>query len=246
MSTLHGPLTLLTHPSTPQMTARKHSCTAITVVSNSRLLREGLVKLLEPHLFLTLVGTYPGTPVPTFGLPSPDGHVVLLDSGLGTAAAVEWTTLWRGQRPVPHVLILELADDFDTIIACIEAGAGGYTERGAPASEVAEAISMVQRGAARCSPELAGHLFARLAQLRAHVGASAALSTPLTARELEVLHCIADGLSNQEIAMQLVIEVRTVKHHVHNILEKLGLRSRWDAVRVAGDQGWIRATNSSL
>jgi DNA-binding NarL/FixJ family response regulator len=62
----------------------------------------------------------------------------------------------------------------------------------------------------------------------------------LTARELEILHLVGDGLSNQEIASRLFLSVHTVKNHIHKILETLGVHSRWDAVRYAVEHGWLR------
>jgi DNA-binding NarL/FixJ family response regulator len=221
-------------------TIDQSECVSISIVSNSRLLREGLASLLQPYLSMTVVGSYSGeTAMPTFPDPGPNSHVVLIDSGLGKECAVAWTTFWRGQHPPAHVIILELGNDFETITACIEAGAGGYTERGVPVSQVAEAVRMVRRGAAHCSPELAGHIFARLAQVRARMGESVRLKIPLTTRELEVINSLAAGMTNLQIAESLVIEVSTVKHHVHNILDKLQLRSRWDAVEFACEHGWI-------
>jgi two-component system nitrate/nitrite response regulator NarL len=165
--------------------------------------------------------------------------VVLLDGGIGVEAALRWTRYWRGLEPPAAVLVLELLDDAALILDCIEAGACGYTVRGASAGEVTEAILRVQRGAAACSPEVAARLFARLAALSAARTPTVPAGIPLTARELEVLRCIAADCSNQEIAERLVLQLSTVKHHVHNILEKLSLRHRWDAVRLASEQGWL-------
>jgi DNA-binding NarL/FixJ family response regulator len=68
---------------------------------------------------------------------------------------------------------------------------------------------------------------------------------PLTQRELEVLRYVNLDYSNQQIAELLTIEIRTVKHHVHNILQKLQLRHRWDAARLAVEQGWLEPAGVS-
>lgn len=213
---------------------------ALSIVSNSRLLREGLTAALSAHATVYLAGSYAAEPDAAGPLPNPSGHVVLLDgNSIGAEAALRWTRFWRGLAPPAAVLILELQDDAALIVDCIAAGAGGYTVRGASAGEVVEAILRVQQGTAACSPEVTARLFARLEALSATRTPMAPVGVPLTARELDVLRCIAADCSNQEIAEQLVLQLSTVKHHVHNILEKLNMRHRWDAVRLAVERGWL-------
>ncbi len=208
---------------------------ALTIISNSCLLREGLSSLLPGSLPLESVASLPGDAIRGPGPTSQARHVVLLDSGLGQEAALGWTRHWCAQAS--KVIVLELSDDSDGILACIEAGACGYTLRGASVADVAAAIERACRDQALCSPELTAKLFARLAAARAE---PPPLEVPLTAREIEVLRYVASGYSNQAIAATLVIEVRTVKHHVHNILGKLNLHHRAEAARFAEARGWIR------
>ena len=210
---------------------------AISIVSNSHLLSEGLLSLLSPHLSLQLIGTYSGEFRINSPLPNPSGHVVLLDSSVGHTVAIAWTRHWRALIPPAFVLILELANDNKLILACIEAGASGYTLEGASALELAEAIKDARSGRAYCSPEVTAQLYARVASLGA-TDVQRSVS-PLTTRETEILLHIASGYTNLEIAAQLVIELRTVKQHVHNILGKLNSRSRGEAVRFAAAQGWL-------
>jgi two-component system nitrate/nitrite response regulator NarL len=213
------------------------SVIGISIVSNSRLLSEGLLPLLAPHLSLQLIATHLGAFHVRSPLPNPQGHVVLLDISVGRTAAIAWTHYWRGLSPPAYVLILELADDITLILDCIEAGASGYTLQGASAIEVAAAINAARCGKAHCSPEVTSQLYERVAALRATV-IQLSLS-PLTGRESEILRFVAIGYTNMEIAAQLVIELRTVKQHIHHILGKLNSRSRGEAVRFATDQGWL-------
>jgi DNA-binding NarL/FixJ family response regulator len=205
---------------------------AATLITNSRLLADALPELLAGHLELRLVATCTGRSPVGQDLLNPPGHIVLLDAGIGLEAAVRWTHYWRRQAPPAFVIAIELADDTATILSYIEAGIGGYTLEGATAVEVAEAISWVQQGIAHCTPRVAAELFARIA-------AAAPVTVPLTPRELDVLRYVNQDFSNQQIAAALVIEVRTVKHHVHSILYKLKLRHRWEAARVAAERGWL-------
>jgi DNA-binding NarL/FixJ family response regulator len=216
-----------------------HEAIALTVISHSRLLREGFVSLIAPYLSVRLVGSYTGNTAPNDQMSNPHVHVVLIDSGIGKETVILWTRWWRA-HPVPaRVLVMEVEDNKDVILAYIEIGANGYTLKEAPPAEVAQAIWYVSQGLAQCSPEVTAYLFARLAALSAMPSLPAPAPMPLTTREMDVLRCLAQGMSNKEIAAALVIEIYTVKHHVHNILEKLKTRHRYEAVRLAAEQGWV-------
>lgn len=226
-------------PVEPARTRSAEEAIALSIVSHSRLLREGLVFLLAPHLLVRLVGSYTGSTPPDDRMPNPHFHVVLIDSGIGQDSAMLWIRWWRTHPSPAHVLVMEVEDDKDVILAYIEMGTSGYTLKEAPPAEVAQAVCRASQGLAQCSPEMTAHLFARLAALCTTPPLSAPPPMPLTTREMDVLRCIAQGMSNKEIAAALVIEIYTVKHHVHNILEKMNLRHRYDAVRYAAAQGWV-------
>ncbi len=212
---------------------------AVSIVSNSLLLSDGLCALLAARMRLHSIARYDVAPPMDDPTPSPVAHVVLIDSGVGRDTAKAWTRYWRTRLPPAYVLVLEMANDVDLILDCIEAGAGGYILKGESVDEVVRAIVEVQQGRSKCSPEVTGRLCARLMAARQAIDELSLVVSPLTRRELEVLCYVAENMSNQEIAALLVIEVRTVKHHVHNILEKLQLSNRRDAARYAGQQGWL-------
>jgi DNA-binding NarL/FixJ family response regulator len=205
----------------------------LTIVSNSHLLHEGLASLLANYLPCEVVQRCAGEDQPEAQPDGPPGHTVLVDSGIGRLAANRWTRYWSA-RPTTYAIVIELAEDADQILGCIEAGACAYTLRGASVADVAAAIALAHRGEAQCSPALTARLFARLA-----ARGQPPSDLPLSGRELEVVRLIAAGYSNQAIAAALVIEVRTVKHHVHNILDKLKLRHRGEAADYATAQGWL-------
>ncbi len=225
--------------SAPSRPVDQKSVIHMSIVSNSKLLRDGLIPLLTPRLDFLLVGSYAGDPPTSTLLPCPMAHVALLDAGMGEQRTLRWIQHWCATQPRTQVLVFDLIDDIQTILTYIEAGAGGYTLQGASSVELVSAIDQIQRGCAECSPEVTARLFERLASLRTALKQSPAPLAQLTVRELEVLRYIAADYSNQQIADQLVIEIRTVKHHVHNILEKLKLQRRWEAARLALEQGWV-------
>jgi two-component system nitrate/nitrite response regulator NarL len=212
---------------------------SLSIVSNSRLLREGLSVLLATYLDFRVAGSYAASAISVPLYPVATGQVALLDGVMGRERAVVWTRRWRSLSPPAQVVVLELANDAEVILACVEAGANGYTLRGASAADVATTIQAILQGRAHCSPEITACLFARLADLGAASGSLPQPASSLTARELEVLRYVAMDYSNQEIAATLVIEMCTVKHHVHSILDKLKLRHRDEAARLAAEQGWL-------
>ena len=226
----------------PVDTTRLHStgeAISISIVSHSRLLREGLATLLAPYLTVRLVGSYTGNIQLDEWMPNPQGHVVLIDTGIGRDAAGLWTRWWRAQPAPPPVLLLEVEDNQEVILAYIELGASGYTLKEAPPAEVAQALVRASHGLAHCSEAMTAFLFARLATVSTQLVLPPVALNPLTTREMDVLRCIAQGMSNKEVANQLIIEIHTVKHHVHNILEKMSLHHRFEAVRFAAEQGWV-------
>ncbi len=220
------------------MSTDRAACADVSIVSNSRLLREGIASLLATYTDICLVDSYSGEVSPATRIANPPEHVVLIDAGIGQDLAVAWTRHWHTHIPPAHVVILELKNNTDTIIACIEAGAAGYTLQGAALLEVVDTIHRVQRGLVQCSREIITQLLARPTPVETSMPV-VSLRIPLTLRELDVLCCLTDGDNNREIADRLVIEVHTVKYHVHNILEKLKVAHRWDAARLAQEQGWI-------
>ncbi len=215
----------------------------LSIVSNSKLLREGLPTLLVPYFQVTLASAFGGEPsTDAQRLSGLADHVVLIDSRIGQQEALAWIRIWRNQHPPAFVVIMELADDPHLILDCIAAGGCAYTLQGASIAELAETIALVRQGLVCCSPPVTAQLFARLEAVEkalSHTPRRTYAGVPLSYRELEVLRLIARRRSNKEIAAELVISLYTVKHHVHNILEKLKLSQRWEAVQLAAEQGWL-------
>jgi two-component system NarL family response regulator len=135
-------------------------------------------------------------------------------------------------EPAVKIVVLGLAESPDQILPYVEAGATGYVRRNDSVDALLERIRAAHRDRALVSPEIAAALISRVAELaevldgvKPEVGQAA----ELTPREREILELLAQDLTNQEIADRLVIEVGTVKNHVHSILEKLDVGSRSDA-----------------
>ena len=133
-------------------------------------------------------------------------------------------------REVPgsYTVALALGETESEIIDWAEAGVSAYVTREASIDELVIVIERVTRGEVLCSPKVAGSLFRRVSAL-ATGGQTSPAPVRLTARERQIVDLINEGLSNKEIAGQLVIELATVKNHVHNVLVKLNVARRGEA-----------------
>jgi DNA-binding NarL/FixJ family response regulator len=209
----------------------------IRISSPSRLFCEGLTRLLAHHVPKSLVQT-PWAALDQDTEPPGCPEVLMIDGGGALTQTIADIRASRAARPNALILVLDLANHVDDVVACIEAGAGAYTVRGAGVDVLVEGLRMLCLGQATSSPEVTARVFARLAAARCD-GAADEGGIRLTGREREILQYLAADYSNQQIADLLVIEVRTVKYHVHNILAKLRARHRWQAVSVAHAQGLI-------
>ena len=210
---------------------------AIRLISPSRLFCEGLTRLLAHHVPKSVVQT-PWVAQDRDTEPAGCPEVLIIDGNGALVQTVADIRASRAAYPDALILVLDLANHVDDVVACIEAGAGAYTVRGAGVDVLVEGLRMLCLGQATSSPEVTARVFARLAAARCD-GAAEEDSIKLTGREHEILQYLAADYSNQQIAELLVIEVRTVKYHVHNILAKLRARHRWQAVSVAYAQGLI-------
>jgi two-component system NarL family response regulator len=206
----------------------------VFIADDNRLLREGLVSMLAEQKDIIVVGSAAsgGQALDQITQLLPD--VALVDIGMPDKDGLDVTQTLRKDLPTVKVIILGMPDLTDEIMACIEAGAAGYVLKEASFDYLVESIRSVQRGESFCSPRMAASLFSRIAELAGERVPENSIK--LTPREVEVINKIADGLSNKEIAGQLFIEVQTVKNHVHNILDKLQLHNRLEAVQYAREK----------
>ncbi len=134
--------------------------------------------------------------------------------------------------PSAKIIMLTISDEEADLYEAIKGGASGYLLKDASTDEVAQAVRVVADGQSLISPSMAMKLLDEFKQM-SRTDRSQPATPRLTERELEVLRLVAQGLNNREIAKQLFISENTVKNHVRNILEKLQLHSRMEAVMYA-------------
>jgi len=170
--------------------------------------------------------------------------VVLMDIRMPKITGIEACRATKEVAPSAKIVMLTISDEEEDLFEAIRAGASGYLLKDIPLDEVAEAVRAVHGGQSLINPSMAGKLlseFATLAKRDAeeqervqHVAAP-----KLTDREMEVLKLVARGMNNRDIAKELFISENTVKNHVRNILEKLQIHSRMEAVMIAVRQKLI-------
>ncbi len=168
-------------------------------------------------------------------------ELILLDSKFHRMTALCLARQLNLEVPNVRKLLLGFAESETEIQPYIEAGVTGYLGKNAAFTDLKTTIQLVIRGEVVCSPYVAHAMFARLAEL-ADEPHPAALDEGMTlsSRELEIVHCIAEGWSNRQIADYLYLSPHTVKNHVYNILQKLKVQRRIEAVKYAYEKGWLQ------
>jgi two-component system, NarL family, nitrate/nitrite response regulator NarL len=199
----------------------------LCVVSDVRIYREGLVLALDRLEDFEVVAVAESGSQAVAATVEACPAVVVVD--IGAQGGVEIVRKVRERLPAAKVVAFGVDDSEQEILTCAEAGVAGFVCRDASAAELAAIVRSAVRDEVLCSPKIAASLLRRVASLASR--ASGAAGT-LTMRERQVLALMRDGLANKQIAAQLSIAEATVKNHVHNVLEKLHVRRRAQAVRI--------------
>ena len=161
-----------------------------------------------------------------------DVDVALVSTRLPDQGALKLTSAITDLAPDTKVLALGLTEEKKRVLRYVEAGATGYVLKNDSLDDLIENVRAAVDDKVFVSPKIAAAMMERLsdlAQMFSDVENSVTDDAGLTPRELEVLELIGEGLTNQQISEQLVIEIGTVKNHVHSILEKLNVGSRGEA-----------------
>ena len=165
--------------------------------------------------------------------------IVMLDLLMPGMSGLEVVGSIIKASPKSRVVLLTASESAEDVLAAVKAGASGYLTKDTPLPRLVSAMNDVIEGGAAVSPAMGGKLFSALRDLLRHQGVNAGRRTELTGRELEILTLVGEGQTSREIAEQLYISENTVRNHVRNILDKLGLKSRFEAVSWAYREGLI-------
>ncbi len=208
--------------------------TRVLIVDDHAVVRAGLKLLVDGQKDLETVGEAGSARDAIFEARSLKPDIVLLDVVMPDQNGIEIVPQLLKENPESKVLVLSMQDEPRYVREAFEAGASGYVLKEAADSELVAAIREVAGGGRYVHPELGARLVAAESEERKR-----AEDDPLSDREREVLRLLALGHTNQEIAKQLYISVRTAETHRAHIMQKLRLQSRAELVRYALDQGLL-------
>jgi DNA-binding NarL/FixJ family response regulator len=203
----------------------------VLIADDHALFRRGLEMVLQKEQDIEVIGeAFDGQQAVERAMElMPD--VVLMDVRMPRRTGIEATKRIKELLPHVKILVLTNSDEEADLYDSIKAGASGYLLKEISTEEVAEAVRSVVAGHSRISPAMAAKLLNEFQAMTKRAEDRPPLAPPrLTDRELQVLRLVAQGMGNREIAQQLFISENTVKNHIRNILEKLQLHSRMEAV----------------
>ncbi len=202
------------------------------MVDDQELFRRGLIMLLGVEADIKVVGEA-GDGISAAALVAsvvPD--IVLLDVRMPKRTGLEACIEIKQLVPAARIIMLTVSDEEADLYEAVKNGASGYLLKDSSIDEVAQAVRVVAEGQSLISPSMAVKLLDEFKEM-SRTDRDQVPTPRLTDRELEVLRLVATGLNNREVAKQLFISENTVKNHVRNILEKLQLHSRMEAVMYA-------------
>jgi two-component system NarL family response regulator len=203
----------------------------VLIVDDHALFRRGLQMVLENETDIDVIGEASdgAEAIEQAERTLPD--VVLMDVRMPRRTGIEATRAIKDSLPSAKILMLTISDEEGDLYEAIKAGASGYLLKEISIEEVSDAVRAVHAGQSLISPSMASKLLTEFATMVKRRDERVQMPGPrLTDRELEVLKLVAKGMNNRDIGQELFISENTVKNHVRNILEKLHLHSRMEAV----------------
>lgn len=211
----------------------------ILLVDDHVLFRKGVAALLSLHKDLQVVGEA-GDGLEAIAAARellPD--VILMDIGMPRCDGLEATRRIKREMPHAKIVILTVSDDNQDLFEAIKSGAQGYLLKNLEPRQLHDLLESISRGEAPLSGVIAAKILKEFSQPAAKDANDAQVVEELTSREVDILELVVDGLTNKEIAAELVISENTVKIHLRNILEKLHLQNRIQAAVYAVRKGLV-------
>lgn len=226
----------------------------IMIVDDHPLFRQGIRRLIEEGGEFEVVAEaatgYEAIRMADIYQP----YVILIDIQLPGVTGLKIARILKKQHPATQIIVVSMHLDDEYLFDAVRVGAAAFLSKDIEAQELVDAISRVARGEQLINatvlsrPQLARKVlneFRNLSGDRKQGAQSASNQMPLSIREVEVLDCVAQGLSNKEIAEALYITEQTVKNHMTSVLRKLEVTDRVQAVLYAVKNGWIQIGSGS-
>jgi DNA-binding NarL/FixJ family response regulator len=211
----------------------------ILLIEDNRLLREGIAAILNAESDLKVVArAEDSNAVSQLKSMKEPPDVILLDLGLEKENSLKLMNVLREEVPAARIIALDIFPEQLDIIEFVKAGGSGFILKNASSNEYVETIRAVLAGSKVLPPTLTNSLFTQIVESALKTGNGIPKhSIQLTHREQEIVALVSEGRSNKEIAERLHIATYTVKSHVHNILEKLALNTRFQIAAFVRREG---------
>lgn len=215
--------------------------TRLIIVDDHPIVRDGLRSMLATEPWLDLVGEAESGKEACEMVRRLEPDLVLMDIRMPDMDGLAATRQIKEEFPSASVVMLTIHDDPDYLLEAIAAGAAGYVLKDVSRRELLQTLKTVAEGGQFLNPELMARCLQQLAgKAREPARFSDMPIDRLTARELEVLQLVTNGLSNKEIAARLVVGLATVKTHVEHIIQKLHVSDRTQAAVLAVRRGLVK------
>ncbi|HZV12681.1 MAG TPA: response regulator transcription factor [Candidatus Kapabacteria bacterium] len=211
----------------------------LVIIEDNRLLREGLTALIEEQPDIKVIASFDDSDDIMPKIYEAKPHVVLLELGLQNQNSLTLVRCIKNHLPATNVIAMDIVPMQEDIFDFVQAGVSGFILKDATIDKFLLTIRSVAQGETIMPSNMAESLFSQIiAQTVSHTKTPKAVedSIQLTKRERQVIVLIAEGMTNKEIAQKLNLSTYTVKSHVHNILEKLAMRSRLQIANYASTQ----------
>jgi two-component system NarL family response regulator len=209
----------------------------VLIVDDHILFREGLAGLLRSQADIEVIGECGSVREAIETAVQLKPQVILMDFSLPDGTGLDATRAILSELPQTQIIFLTVHDNDERMISAIRAGAKGYLLKNLSVNKLLASLRAMERGEAAISRTMMARVLEEFAQSTPPPVPEPSPLVGLTSREIEVLQELADGITNQEIATRLFISENTVKNHIHNILEKLSLNNRREAIEFARKNG---------
>ena len=208
----------------------------VLIADDQWLVREGIASLLDIENEIEVIGTASDGEEAVKQATALQPEVILMDIRMPNMTGIEAAGQIKHKHPNCQIIMLTTFDDEEYVVQSLLAGACGYLMKDIAAPDLAQAIRLAHAGVYQLAPEVAGRLIGTLHTSQPSPSSSDP-EVHLTPREREILHLLANGATNREIALKLVVSEGTVKNHISNILQRLDLRDRTQAAVYAVRHG---------